>query len=267
MADTVAASTDTRPSVSIVIPCYNEESNLRAGALESVAAFVSGAPYVVEALVVDDGSSDESASLASDFADAHAGFRVLREPHRGKAGAVVAGIMAAGGDYVLFCDLDQATPISELERFRPLMREGVGVLVGSRAGHRAGAPLIRRLMARGYIALRKLIVNLGDVTDTQCGFKAFKREAAQQVCKSLSVYRPGVTQARGATVTAAFDAELLFLARRLGCSMREIPVSWHHVGTKRVSPLVESWRGLRGLLQIRLNAWRGLYPESVKQPK
>ena len=255
---------DSKPSVSIVIPCYNEEANLRAGVLDSVGDFVATTAYVVEVLVVDDGSTDRSADIAAAFADSHSGFRVLREPHRGKAGAVVAGILAAGGDYVLFCDLDQATPIAELSRLRPLMREGVGVLVGSRAGQREGAPLVRRMMARGYIALRRLIVNLGDVTDTQCGFKAFRRDAIQQICRSLSVYRPGVAQARGATVTAAFDAELLFLARRFGCSMREVPVRWHHVGTKRVSPLVESWRGLKGLLQIRLNAWRGMYPPPVK---
>jgi hypothetical protein len=119
-------------------------------------------------------------------------------------------------------------------------------------------------MARGYIALRRLILDLGEITDTQCGFKGFRREAARHVCQHLRVYRPGARQARGATVTAAFDAEMLFLARRLGYSVKEVPVRWHHVGTRRVHPVVESWRGLVGLLRIRLNASLGRYPHRLR---
>lgn len=253
------------PTVSVVIPCYNEEANLRRGVLASVAAFVAGAGYCREVLVVDDGSLDRSADLVEEFAAAHPNFRLLREPHRGKAGAIVAGALAAAGDYVLFCDMDQATPIAEMARLQPYIQAGVDVVVGSRAGRREGAPLVRRLMASGYILLRRAILDLGDITDTQCGFKAFRREAMHRLCQSLRVYRPGTQQARGATVTAAFDSELLFLARRLGYSVREVPVHWRHVGTRRVHPIVESWRGLRGLLCIRLNAWQGRYPDRVKR--
>ncbi len=250
-----------KPSVSVVMPCYDEEANLRRGALECVARFAESVGYCHEVLLVDDGSRDASADLAERIAAVHPKLRVLREPHRGKAGAIVAGVFAARGDYVLFCDVDQATPIEELERLRPYMVQGFDVVVGSRAGRRAGAPLVRRLMARGYILLRRLILDLGEITDSQCGFKAFRREAMLRICQSLQVYRPGEQQAKGATVTAAFDAELLFLARRLGYTTKEVPVRWHHVGTRRVHPLVESWRGLRGLLRIRLNAWRGKYPK------
>jgi dolichyl-phosphate beta-glucosyltransferase len=103
------------------------------------------------------------------------------------------------------------------------------------------------------------------VTDSQCGFKAFRREAIQRICQSLVVYRGGIQQARGATVTAAFDAELLFLAHRLGYSIHEVPVRWHHVGTRRVHPLLESWRAIRGLLRIRRNAVQGRYPDPPRR--
>jgi dolichyl-phosphate beta-glucosyltransferase len=139
------------PTVSVVIPCYNEEGNLRQGVLNRVSSFVERAPYCCEVLVVDDGSRDASADLIGAFADEHSGFRLLREPHRGKAGAIVAGVSAAGGDWILFCDMDQATPIDELARLRPHMLDGCDVVVGSRAGRREGAPIVRRLMARGFI--------------------------------------------------------------------------------------------------------------------
>lgn len=253
--------------VSIVIPCYNEETNIRSGILGTIAEFVDQADYCLEALIVDDGSRDQSADLVAAFAAEHPKFRLLREPHRGKAGAVVAGVLATKYEHVLFCDLDQATPIAELERLRPYIMAGYDVIVGSRAGHREGAPLVRKLMASGYILLRRLTLNLGDITDTQCGFKVFRADAFREIIMGLQVYQPGTQQARGATVTAAFDAELLYLARRLGYSAKEVPVRWHHVGTKRVHPIVESWRGLRGLLTIRLNAWLGKYPRAKSRPK
>lgn len=254
-----------RPTVSVVIPCYNEEANIRQGVLRGVAEFARGSEYVEEVIVVDDGSVDRSAELIETAANDEPILRLLREPHRGKAGAVIAGVLAAKGDYILFCDLDQATPIQELTRLRPFMMGGFDVIVGSRAGRREGAPLVRQMMARGFILVRKIILNLGDITDTQCGFKAFSRVSIREAIAHMKVYREGQSQAKGATVTAAFDAELLYLTRRLGYAAREVPVAWHHVGTRRVHPIVESWRGLKGLLRIRLNAWLGRYPR--RQPR
>ncbi len=247
------------PSVSIVIPCYNEETNLRAGVLERVAAYVESRGYCREVLIVDDGSDDDSTAIVADFASRHQRVHLLKEPHRGKAGAVIAGVLAATGDYVLFCDMDQATPVEDLERLLPYLRDGFDVVVGSRAEQRAGAPVIRKIMARGFVELRRLIVDVGDVRDTQCGFKCFRRSVAQTLCSALRVYRGDAAQARGATVTAGFDVELLYLARRMGCRIAEVPVRWQYVGTKRVDPVRESWRGLRGLLAIRLNDLRGQY--------
>jgi dolichyl-phosphate beta-glucosyltransferase len=247
------------PSVSIVIPCYNEEANLRAGALTHVALYAERADDVAEVLIVDDGSTDASRALITALAAKHPKLRMLAEPHRGKAGAVVAGIVAAQAEFVLFTDMDQATPIEELEKLRPLLSQGYDVLVGSRAGHRQGAPLVRKLMATGFVLVRRLILDVGDVSDTQCGFKALRSDLARRVVSQLRVFRPGVQQATGATVTAGFDAELLFVARRLGARIREVPVNWHYVGTRRVHPVKESWRGFKSLLMIRRGQLRGDY--------
>ena len=247
------------PTVSIVIPCYNEEVNLQAGCLAHVAAYAEQAGDILEVLVVDDGSADRSRDLVAALAVANPKLRLLAEPHRGKAGAVIAGILAARGTYVLFTDMDQATPIGELDKLRPYFQQNYDVVVGSRRGRRAGAPLVRRLMATGFIMLRRLILDLGAVTDTQCGFKALKTNLARTVCERLRIFRPGVQQASGAAVTAGFDAELLFVARRLGARTVEVPVTWHYVGTRRVPPLRESWRGVKGLLLIRAAAARGDY--------
>jgi len=246
------------PTISIVIPCYNEEANLRAGCLSQVLSYATAAGDACEVLVVDDGSADASRALVSGLAAQHPKLRLLAETHRGKAGAVIAGIRAARGTYVLFTDMDQATPIAELDKLRPHLQRGEDVIVGSRLGHREGAPLVRRLMARGFMMLRSWILDLGQVTDTQCGFKCLRTAVARQACDRLRIFRPDVQQARGAAVTAGFDAELLFVTRRLGARIVEVPVTWHYVGTHRVHPLRESWRGLTGLLAIRRTARSGV---------
>jgi dolichyl-phosphate beta-glucosyltransferase len=253
------------PNVSIVIPCYNEETNLRAGCLAPVVGYAERGNDICEVLIVDDGSSDASRDLASALAHQHPKVRLLAEPHRGKAGAVIAGIMAARGTYVLFTDMDQATPIAELDKLWPYVRQGYDIVIGSRLGERVGAPLVRRLMASGFSMLRRFVLDLGPVTDTQCGFKALRADVARTVCGRLRVFRPGVSQASGAAVTAGFDAELLFVAHRMGTRITEVPVTWHYVGTRRVHPLRESWRGLTGLLLIRSAARRGEYDRAAAE--
>jgi len=244
--------------LSVVIPAYNEEGNLKKGALNEVYEYLNGQKYLWEVIVVNDGSSDSTAILANKFSKNHKNFRVLNEPHRGKAGTVVAGMQAAKGEIVLFSDMDQATPINEIAHLLPKFKEGYDIVIGSRSG-RKGANLVRKMMAYGFIFLRAVILRL-PFKDTQCGFKAFKREVIQPIFAKLEVFRE--RQEKGSAVTAGFDLEVLYIARKLGYKIKEVGVSWEEKGergTFGVNPIKDSWEGLRDLLRVRFNALTGKY--------
>jgi glycosyltransferase involved in cell wall biosynthesis len=242
--------------LSIVIPAYNEEANIKGGVLEEVWNYLKKQDYSWEVLLVDDGSTDLTLKLMSNFSKTHKGFRVLAEKHRGKGGTVIVGILAANGDIILFSDLDQATPLPEVEKFFPKFEIGYDVVIGSRSG-RSGAPPIRKLMAYGFALLRTVILRL-PFKDTQCGFKAFKKETAKEIFKRMKVYNDKMV-AGGAAVTAGFDLEVLYLARKMGLKVAEVPVTWRHKETERINPLKDSWEGLRDLIKVRINALMGEY--------
>jgi glycosyltransferase involved in cell wall biosynthesis len=244
--------------LSIVIPAYNEEKNIRLGALDKVARYLEHAKLSWEVIIVDDGSTDMTKRLLADFVRDNKGFEVIFNPHQGKAATVIAGMLAAKGKIVLFTDLDQATPLHEVEKLLPFFSKGYDVVIGSRSKERQGAPLLRKIMAYGFIMLRSFVLGLNGIVDTQCGFKAFKREVAHDVCKMLKRYG-NTHEVSGSMVTAGFDIELLFVAKRKGYSIKEVPVEWHYVETRRVNPLKDSIQGLMDIIAIRLNSLRGLY--------
>ncbi|MDO8452647.1 MAG: glycosyltransferase [bacterium] len=242
--------------LSIVIPAYNEEPNIKRGVQEKVLEYLKKQNYSWEVLFVDDGSADKTAKLLETFAKKDTRIRVIKNPHQGKAATVMTGMLEAGGDIILFSDMDQATPLVEVEKFLPLFGEGYDIVIGSRSG-RAGMPLLRKVMAYGFVVLRTIILRL-PFKDTQTGFKAFSREAARKVFTSLKIFgRRGVI--RGAAVKAGFDLEFLFVARKLGYKIKEVPVEWHHPGTTRVNPLKDSIEGLKDMLLIRFYALKGAY--------
>ncbi len=242
--------------LSVVIPAYNEEYNLRTGVLDSVYDYLSRQKYQWEILFVDDGSTDDTVNLAENFAKKHSNFTVLIEPHRGKAGTVVSGMLRAKGDIVLFTDTDQATPIDQIEKILPKFNEGYDIVIGSRAG-REGAPIIRKIMASGFSILRNLVLQL-PYKDTQCGFKAFKKEASTEIFKRMQIFNE-TDKASGASVTAGFDLEILYIARKLKLKVAEVPVDWHHKEGTKVNPLKDSWEGFRDLVMVRINAIQGKY--------
>ena len=244
--------------LSIVIPAYNEERNIKQGVLKTVSDYLANKKYSWEVLIVDDASTDGTVDLVEAFAKKHSGFKVLKEPHRGKGGTVIAGVLAAKGDIVLFTDMDQATPINQVEKLFPKFKEGYDVVIGSRAG-RKGAPILRKIMASGFVLLRTIILRL-PYKDTQCGFKAIKNDAAKKVFKRMQVFNEKA-KVEGAAVTAGFDLELLYIARKLKLKVAEVPVVWHHKGTERVSAIKDSWQGLRDMMQVRVNALLGKYKE------
>lgn len=249
------------PKLSVVIPAYNEEINIRLGALDKVSRYMEHRPYAWEVVLVDDGSSDKTPKLLDMFAQVNRGFRVIHNPHRGKAATVISGVTAARGSLVVFSDLDQATPITELEKLLPWFEKGYDVVIGSRSGRREGAPVSRIIMARGFMILRGIILGLNGITDTQCGFKGFSKKAVTDIVSRLKLYKTG-SEVSGPMVTAGFDIELLFLARSLGYRIREVPVEWHYVETRRVNPVKDSVQGLLDMLRIRLNAMQGKYRTS-----
>lgn len=244
--------------LSVVIPCYNEEKNLNLGVLEKVNRYLTGQKYSWEVIIVDDGSTDKSVSLIENFIAKHPGVSLIKNPHQGKAATIITGILAASGRYVLFTDLDQATPIKEVDKFFPWFKKGFDVVIGSRNATRQGAPFSRILMARGFIILRNLFLGLKNITDTQCGFKAFKKETSEVLFEKLKLYGQKKLVS-GSHVSAGFDIEMLFLAQKLGFKIKEVPVEWHYVETRRVNPIKDSWCGFLDLLKIRLNSLRGLY--------
>ncbi len=245
-----------KPYLSVIIPAYNEEYNLRTGVLGSVYDYLKKQKYSWEILFVNDGSTDKTLQIAEDFAKGHPKFFVINEPHRGKGGTVISGVLKAKGDVIIFTDTDQATPIDQLEKILPKFKEGYSVVIGSRTG-REGAPIIRKVMAYGFSILRLLVLRL-PFKDTQCGFKAFSQKAAKDIFGKLQIFS-NKTQTSGASVTAGFDLEVLYIARKLGFKVAEVAVDWHHKEGTKVDPLKDSLEGLKGLLMVRFNSLTGKY--------
>ncbi len=148
--------------LSVIIPCYNEETNIRNGVLHVVAEYLDKQPYDKEVIIVDDGSEDKSVELAEKFIKTSKVpyMRVLKNPHGGKAATVITGMLAGKGDIVMFTDMDQATPIVEIEKLRPYFDQDYDIVFGSRAGRREGAPLTTKILSTGHMILKNIIVNI-----------------------------------------------------------------------------------------------------------
>jgi glycosyltransferase involved in cell wall biosynthesis len=248
--------------LSVVIPAYNEGPALRAGKLDAVRAWMDDQPRTAELIVVDDGSEDDTADLAAGAAD-----RVVRIAHAGKAAAIIAGVEAAAGEIVLFTDMDQATPIVHARGLLDALDAGADVAIGSRGLSRPGAPPGRRLLSWGQVALRSALLGLA-WPDTQCGFKAFSREAALDVLSNLRLYGPRTAGLlRGPSVASGFDVEFLFVARRRGYRVAAVPVTWRYADTRRVALGRDALRGVRDLLAIAGARWKGAYGRAASRPE
>ena len=230
-----------RPDLSVVIPAFNEEARIPAS-LEALAAWLSGRtePLTVEVVVVDDGSTDRTAVLAEETARRlRLNLRALiHERNRGKGAAVRKGVLAAEGRLILVSDADFSTPISEFEK---LAAAGAPVAIGSRAVDeslvRERQPFYRVFVGKLFNRLVRLLAVPG-IRDTQCGFKLFSREAAQEIFSRATVDR------------FAYDVEALLLARKLGYAIAEIPVLWFNSPDSRVT-LLGGAQAYLDLLRIR----------------
>lgn len=244
--------------LSVIIPSYNEMTNLRKGVLDRVDHFFSKQQYKSEVIVVDDGSTDGSAEFVEKFTKENSRFKLVRSPHAGKAGAVSTGMLKAQGKYVLFTDMDQATPIEELNKLLPFINK-FDIVIGSRNATRKGAPWTRALMGKGMILLRTLIVGLKGINDTQCGFKLFKKDVSDKLFTRLEKFHNGYKKISGSSVKAGFDVELLLLAKKTGYTIKEVPVDWLYVESRRVSPIKDSVEAMEDLVRIRINDFKGKY--------
>lgn len=244
------------PELSVVIPAYNESKNLKNGVLDQVYDYLKVQNYSYEVLIVDDGSKDNTVEIARDWAKDKKGFKIIENPHGGKALTVISGLLKSSGEVAVFTDMDQATPISQIEKFWPKFESGYDVVIGSRSG-RKGAPITRKISALGFATMRNLLLGL-PFTDTQCGFKAFTHDAVKKVFPKLKTLWEN-SRASGAAVNAGFDIEMLYLAKKLGLKIAEVPVEWHYVGTERVQLIKDATEAIKDMLRIRQNNSVGRY--------
>ncbi len=242
--------------ISVVIPSYNESANLKKGVLQEVGNYLNGENYEYEAIVVDDGSSDDSVERIKKYIAKNPHFHLIQNSHGGKANAVMTGMLASNGEIMLFTDMDQATPIKEIEKFIPKFEEGWDIVIGSRQGRR-GAPFIRKLSAWGFAFLRTLLLGL-PFKDTQCGFKAFDKAAVGKIIPKIKG-EWGIVHFKGGAVNAGFDVELLYLAKKYGFKIAEVGVEWNYVDTERVQIIKDALAAIYDMLRIRINDFFGKY--------
>jgi glycosyltransferase involved in cell wall biosynthesis len=243
------------PRYSIVIPAFNERARILP-TLEAVVASVRRHQWDAEIIVVNDGSTDSTAALVRQFAASAPEVRLMENPsNRGKGYSVRNGLLHAQGDIVMFTDADLSAPMDEAERLFAAIADGADIAIGSRwlqtsrQTHRQ--PLYRQLFGRCFNLLTRAVMRL-PYADTQCGFKAFTRDAAQTVFQLMTIERWG------------FDPEILFIARKRGFKVTEVPVSWAHDARSRMSYLRDGMQMLKELAIVRWNALTGRYKSKIQ---
>jgi len=240
--------------LSVIVPAYNESARI-AHTISAVTSEIDRLGVEAELIVVDDGSTDRTASIVADASRADPRVKLVQAPHAGKGAAVRRGMLEAKGEWRFLADADLSMPISELQRFLGTGREAPSgdVLAGSReaaGATRIGEPWPRHAIGRVFNWVVKLFVLRG-VDDTQCGFKLFSARAAETLFPLQRLDGFG------------FDVEILFLARRAGLVIREIPMTWTYGRKSKVS-VASGARGFLDLVTIRWNQLRGVYPPAVR---
>jgi dolichyl-phosphate beta-glucosyltransferase len=247
------------PSQSLVIPAFNEADRIDC-TIETVLAYLSQQPYSSEVLIVNDGSSDSTSERARAWEDRSDAIQVIDIKHAGKARAVRSGVEQARGELIAFTDADLATPIHFLEPFREAVTQGFDIVIGSREGEQAariGEPGFRHVMGRVFNGLVRVLL-LPGIQDTQCGFKLFTREAANDLFTASLLYSGQPDGAGGARVTA-FDVELLVIARRRNYQLKVVPVTWTFGENSKVNPIRDTFNNLSDVLQVKVNDLKGCY--------
>ncbi len=243
----------SKPFLSIIIPAHNEAKRL-SPSLEEINAFLCRQNYSSEILVVENGSQDETLAIARSYVEKIPNLRIFSEEIRGKGLAVKRGMLEAQGEYRFLCDADLSMPIEQVNRFLPPALESVDVAIGSRElpdSHRYDEPGYRHMIGRIFNTMVRWLV-LPGLQDTQCGFKCFRGEVAKRVFQLQTLNG------------MSFDAEVLFIARKMGYAVQEIGIDWVFNADSRVRLVEDSMRMAFDLLTIRWRALHGRY-ESPKE--
>ena len=236
--------------LSVIIPVYNEEKVIK-NTLNVITTHLERLNFSYEVMVVCYGSKDNSAEVAKKKAKENHKIRVIEgKVNKGKGYSVRQGCLEAIGGYIIFMDADLSTPIHEIEKLFRFLQDGYDIVIGSRTLEGADIdipqPWHRKTMGRVFNFLVRLLVVKG-IKDTQCGFKGFKKDAAKKVfgLQVLSGF--------------AFDAEVLYIAKKLGYTIKEVPVRWSNREESKINPLLHSFKMLIDLIRIRMLDWRGAY--------
>jgi glycosyltransferase involved in cell wall biosynthesis len=242
---------------SFILPAYNESERL-ATSLPKVLDYIGQRNLAAEVIVVNDGSRDNTAEVVRNFAGTNPAVRLLENPgNRGKGYSVRNGMLHGRGDVLLFSDTDLSSPIYEADKLFEAIHKGADVAIGSRWLKRElqteRQPLLRQVYGRLFNLALRLVLGL-NFRDTQCGFKAFTRPAARSVFPRQRIERWG------------FDPEILFLAKKFKLRTVEVPVEWAHDHRSKINPLRDGLRMGREVLQVRINAIRGLYEHPAVAP-
>jgi glycosyltransferase involved in cell wall biosynthesis len=246
----MAQSLNDSMTLSIIIPAYNESGRLRP-TLDELLRHSREHNWDVEILVVDDGSRDDTAQIARDYGKSHPQILLVENPgNRGKGFSVRNGMLHARGDICLFTDADLSSPMTEAHKLFDAVAAGADIAIGSRwlraELQTERQPLYRQLFGRIFNLVLRVVLGL-NFADTQCGFKAFRRDAAQRIFPLQKIERWG------------FDPEILFLARRAGFVVKEVPVVWAHSEGTRLHPFRDGFRMFVEVLRIRWNSISGAY--------
>jgi len=243
------------PFLSVVIPAYNEEERLPR-TLARLAEYYGEQEYTWDVTVYSDGSRDRTVGIVEEFAQSHPQFRVVdSQPNRGKGWVVRRGMLEAEGEWVLFCDADLATPQEETEKLLAAVRAGAEIAIGSRPLKESKLeihqPWYREMLGRSFNAAVQLL-GIRGIADTQCGFKIFRRDVAQDVFRRVKTDKFG------------FDFESLMIARDLGYRIAEVPIRWMHQDGSKVNMLRDGTRMLADLVRLRTMGKRGRLKERAE---
>jgi glycosyltransferase involved in cell wall biosynthesis len=235
---------------SLIIPAYNESNRIRPS-LDQILKYIEEQHWQAEVLVVNDGSQDNTAQIVKEYGRTHPQVQLLENGrNRGKGFSVRNGMLHARGDICLLSDADLSSPITEAQKLFDAIAQGADIAIGSRwlqaELQTERQPLYRQLFGRIFNLLLRIVLGL-NFKDTQCGFKAFRRDAAQQIFALQKIERWG------------FDPEILFLARQFGFRVVEVPVVWAHSAGTRLHPFRDGLLMGLEILRVRWNAWTGNY--------